>query len=903
MNLPVFPVSTTNIFPIVNSTAGGQLATEWNLRSRESVSTDPSVKYWIGPSYTHSDTDYEVTLITDSVGTPISSTGIRIHPGRALVNGHYVESLADVDIDIAELNLKLNQESKPLLRGELTVGLRAMYSTQTTMVGSLLVENEASVYEGIQVVILPKTEFITPSDSPLDESAVTAHLKLADFTFYQGEIAQTSIHNDSNKTKVISADRIGDAQNLVDSSYVSKRGLDPTKIYTFAGYGSINNHDTWCDSIDSLMVWDHNPQLLTGTNPGLQEAQFAYDTVTGFTYLQMPHKQPDNMRNSSNESMYYKDKIIALPKAVFGTGVGGTVTPQYTAEIRAIADKINRFYTLPQGKLREYIEILESRNPLDKDVLDGLKLPIITATYNVGDYVVVNQDTTVELASDASRAPSTLYVVLPGYVQSISLAGSSQSSPYDLTEEEQESFGIVGGVMLGYYEDLETAYGGDDWPDPNSFWDVTLYRGQKGKDYFVAHVQIVDTEDPSIITTQYNYYTIDSTGPFDYSEPVWLTGEISLATETVVGGFLNVPENAIGAGYVYLTADGHLRLLDYDLLASGALAYQLGEDFTTSSGLSISGVQEELDEYVNNRVAFPNVNQQTNSETPDIINVTIQLAADTEETNTVLNIVNLDSRFNTSVCVHLVGSCSGYTINFLDCQKLRIDNQLTGSYTLNSYRCNLYYDPVVIDKLSTITDLSLWYERYTSSDMNIIVNDMSVELVGAPTSIAAEEYWSGDAPNDNHYSYALKGITFSKEGLICGCKLLVTDNITGNVQEGRFASVFQFKLPQSLGLSYPESKIVDPLKVTGQFITAYTNETLKPNYIMKSTSFTALSQYVTTELSSANATDLVEVEHNGMISFVTDIYELSSINGVASPTPIDSWQSGKFNQFSGGTFQ
>ena len=54
MNISKFPVMSTNLFPATNSTAGGQLITEFNLKSRETVGTDPTVEYKIGPSYTHS---------------------------------------------------------------------------------------------------------------------------------------------------------------------------------------------------------------------------------------------------------------------------------------------------------------------------------------------------------------------------------------------------------------------------------------------------------------------------------------------------------------------------------------------------------------------------------------------------------------------------------------------------------------------------------------------------------------------------------------------------------------------------------------------------------------------------------------------------------------------------------
>ena len=44
MNFKTFAVGTTNVFPASNTTEGGQYLSEWNLRSRESVGTDPDVK-------------------------------------------------------------------------------------------------------------------------------------------------------------------------------------------------------------------------------------------------------------------------------------------------------------------------------------------------------------------------------------------------------------------------------------------------------------------------------------------------------------------------------------------------------------------------------------------------------------------------------------------------------------------------------------------------------------------------------------------------------------------------------------------------------------------------------------------------------------------------------------------
>ena len=168
---------------------------------------------------------------------------------------------------------------------------------------------------------------------------------------------------------------------------------------------------------------------------------------------------------------------------------------------------------------------------------------------------------------------------------------------------------------------------------------------------------------------------------------------------------------------------------------------------------------------------------------------------------------------------------------------------------------------------------------------------MTVELYGRPTSIGANEYWDTTAPNDNHYSYALKSITFADNGLIIGCKLLVTDNITGNVANGTYMSVFKFKLPQSADLPYPESKVISPLKVTGSFITAYPrSSTVEEGYILKETTFTALSQ------STRN-----NILYDGQIAFKTVISDVTSVSGIPSTSSIDAWESGIFNQFAGGT--
>ena len=64
MHFITFPVASTNIFPLTNSKHGGQLATEYNLKSREMVATNPAIKYAQGQSFIHSLDDFKIKATT-----------------------------------------------------------------------------------------------------------------------------------------------------------------------------------------------------------------------------------------------------------------------------------------------------------------------------------------------------------------------------------------------------------------------------------------------------------------------------------------------------------------------------------------------------------------------------------------------------------------------------------------------------------------------------------------------------------------------------------------------------------------------------------------------------------------------------------------------------------------------
>ena len=341
MNFNVFSAGNINVFPCANTSQGGQLMTEYNLRSRESVDTDESIKYLSGKSYVHSEDDFKVSIQQDDSGTVISSSVLEIAPGRGVINGHYVESLTPVIVDIAAANASARANGDPILKGQLSVGLRIMYSTEQTMAGAMLPENGDYLFEGVQVVILPSSEFKLPVDSPDDESGVTAHIKLADFTYLNGAISVSSINNNyPEKCFTMSADRIGNVENMLSGEFVKKTGLNPKKLYTFAGKGTdpATGQDTWCDSTSALMVWDSN---LTEVDeaPMYNSARFLADATSGKISLYLPHKQIDGMTNTAGDPTYYKSVNLDLPVADFTTETPGTVDTNYTKNIKLIPIK------------------------------------------------------------------------------------------------------------------------------------------------------------------------------------------------------------------------------------------------------------------------------------------------------------------------------------------------------------------------------------------------------------------------------------------------------------------------------------------------------------------------------------------------------------------------------------
>lgn len=866
MNFTVYPVSTTNIWPLANDTKNGQLMTEFNLKSRESVNTPESIKYIVGNSFTHGEDDFKVRIQTDGAGTIISSSVLEILGGRAVINGHFVESLTPITIDMLEANARARSEGLEPLKGQLTIGIRAMYSTETTMSGAMMTYNDEGYYEGIQIVVLPREKFKLPIDCPTEPDKVTAHLKLAEFNFVNGAI-NSVVNNYPGKMQNVSAERIQNIDKMLSDIYVTKTGLNPKKLYTFAGKGNdpSTGLDTWCDSTDALMIWDANPST-TNTKPLSREASFGISS-SGKIQLYVPHKQVDGMKDTAGNLQYYADKKYDVPLADYSRGTSGTVDRTYTNHIKSISEKLNNIYRLPNGNQVGYIAVLNDRS----------ELPTLNNNWKLGDYILVGQDNTLDESVDNIGSPSTMYIVLPGIVSAYKYHSTVKNS------------NAVPSALTGIQLDSQLNMNGDegdvvDTKDPEvygQYFDLSPnWRGTIGKDYFIIH--FTKGEEYS----KY-YYVVSQSGERSYSEPIHLTGQIPFAQEDTIGGFLNVPETALDGGYIYRDETGHLRLLDYNLLRSGVLAYQLGEDFKVPSGITHEDVQANLDEYVNERVAFPNYSQTQNKSNPNVIEITLDLSV--EEVETTINIHDIDSRFNTSIYLHINGNAdSKCTINISDCQKLRIDSNIGGNPKINIYRCNLYYNSSVIDRLNIIQDFKIWYEKYESTDPNLLVDNMTIRSIDEPIIPSEIDYWNTSVPNDNHYMYALQNITFAPNGEIVGCGLYIKNETSSNISEGKSIVSSKFVLPQGSGLIYPKSKLTRKLKVTGSFINAYPTDS---GYMVLDTNFSAITNVV-------NPYDTSDVA-DGVIAFYVDANLVNSVTGLPAGTELDCWDSNAFHAFQG----
>lgn len=449
VTLKKFPTQSTNIFPIANSKLGGQFLTEFNMKSRESVATDSNVKYTIGPSFVHSYEDYQVSSVAGS------DTRLEIAPGRGVIDGHFVELLTPIEIDMTEVNAG---RTTPL-SGNLAIGLKIVYSTVATIAGTIEVEypidennSDQGIYRGVQVVIGPATgskKLNTPSDVPTNQSKVTAHLILATFNYNSGNgfIDPDTIENNPDKIRSVDASRLFNLEQELGDRYVKNpNNADSSGLYGFASRRKSTSDATPVFGLERfdncLFEWrnmntDSVEEGLQDTDPagtdrsrGKAGAKFISDD-SGL-YLNVPAKQGYILVNGQQK--FRPNLNVPLPEADYVSGSYGVVGPVYTKNIKAINSKLNGFYHLVNGKQRAYVDVL----------IDREDLPAISPLFSIGDYVTVREDQTpINVDSfEGTGYPSTIYPIIPGKVVSVAYGGIESSSASKLIRD------VLDGVCL-----------------------------------------------------------------------------------------------------------------------------------------------------------------------------------------------------------------------------------------------------------------------------------------------------------------------------------------------------------------------------------------------------------------------------------------------------------------------
>lgn len=958
MELIAFSVSSTNIFPIANSRVGGQLLTEFNLRSRESVNTDPNVSYPIGASYTHSLSDFRLSKSTGDNYT------FKIAPGRAVVNGHYLESLVSISIDMSDLNMQLISDNKTALTGDLTVGIRMIYSSEASLSGSLLPESNstdsdtyASYYQGVHIVILPSSEFITPSDkvANTNQNAVTAHLKLGTISFNSSR-GITSITNNDNKIQNVPAARISDIDQMLNDNYISASNLDPVRFYALTGKYGDSADSRIQDITGTLVVWDKQPTLLYSPQldaPSSATFEPSKDKTKLMLRLPLKNNADHSMIDSFGRKVYYGCKDIDVPAANYNDGTPGIVNEAYTAAIKNIQNVVSnlRIGVLPTGG--KFVKYLDSKT-------DTTSLPSLVNThYPVGSYIIVGQDYTLGDYSSDVRHPSTLYIVGPAAVRTIDRWMESAGVQYQHASDvfdpprRQTDSSVQEAISVGnsWIPSAAATSGGSliasvsiEEFDPTkedsvakilAMLDVTSYNGRAGIDYFAVHglysnsitqsvavsasgsaqnvkvsdeeLQVALSQAPTassttssgdmlvsqVVTYYYKVATIDP-ATYRWLGPVVLSQAIAPATSDAIGGFLSTEET--GHGYVRITPDNRLQLVDYDLFTTVWNAYTLSTDITISES-NTSDVFDTLFENVCNRVVrkdFTKADDGNTSEysVPDHVSVVINLS-DSMSVDSPIAVSNIDSGYGAYVNLVLTGSTpSGLQIFIENVEKLKLDaSGLIGSPEIHVDNCGLFYDVATLNLLksssrNSVSALRLWYDKNISdTSLDIVVDGMTVTACSftSPESTVSTDIYSQTTPDDNIYLYSLRTITFSSSGDVIGLGLCISDSTTPDASLPSESLLgYSFKVPQSLSLPYPARCFTRPLKISGTFLSAYSPNSSSSQIVLKENIFTA----------ATNTYDITQPDVTSITGAIWIYAKLKKISGVGGNLAVNQIMNG-----------
>lgn len=864
----LFTPQNSNIFPMANSTQGGQLVTEYNLKSRESVTSDLSIPY-SGHSFCKTINDFELSG---------SGSVLTIGVGSAVIDGHYVELLSATNIDVSDLELP---------DGTIYIGLRINYinednfditNVRTGAIQPELTQDDQLVYPGVSVVF---------SDSLFDistvstRSAVVYDLYLGSAQVVSGSFVGTNTNTSDSKIQCLDASRISGLSSTATQS-------DDTAGASEKLYYVYNGKTGWCDASTNLINWGpvrdvnenivsyiRHPQIATGDSP--------YDTAnagTGFVNiddeisLRVSHKTIDSPDESTP---VWKDNYFKLPTADYFNDTAGVVNSEYTSIIKSINRRLSDLQLFGTGHC---LGIIDS-------ISDVSELPGPPEDSSAGDYIVVLRDTSPSAYSQYSGTSEYLTTVymLQGHIATrlslTNVADASMTYPYvsnKLLSPGEFTFGnysggkpdvtniyaIPKGMRIAQITDIQEAFADYSLQYDaqlsslfNTYWDPNGPTPLHGSltDYVVFRYTDNTT---NVISYYYAIVAELSAATPTWSSPIVVNGQAVLATTASIGGFYNTEQGTTyNAGYVGLDDSGRLRLWDYNLLAQGTLAYQLCESNRSpivigASGMSAEDIQADLTDSVNERIMFPAGSPQSTTintsgeyvvqwdgidpETGLYISdnapaytadqlqsmqvaynyVRLQVVVPSEGT---IEIRNIDSRFGTYLDVTLVSDTSSTaTVRFSNIEKLKVNvqNMQAVNTNLEFVNCNIYYDPALFGMTNcTFVDARIWSDQ-------IGLHIDGLHIIQEPFNNYAEitdlSDADSDATVDMHLGCALRGLTYNSQLEIIGADVAFQYLGTAQDADSTLSRIYildSFKIPQGSILGYDEKCMIYPLHFDG----------------------------------------------------------------------------------------
>jgi hypothetical protein len=772
--------------------------------------------------------------------------------------------------------------------------------------GTTKMFGQGAMFGGVAIVIDRIGELKTPADCPrtTDRDMVNCHLKLGSFMWQReifngvvgGGIVDGSVINyTTTKLQFLGAERILERQDgSSHTPLVSKNEIDPSKLYVYSTRPPEDNeddgeynHDMWTDvTFDTLNLlqarieYDENADRVVFTAPykrnPYQQDNHPIDREFRFTF---PNANPAFKNNAGMMGRYYKSKVDELIRLNDVLGLG----------------------THAHGRLKRVMDSLISYN----------SLPTLSNEFNSSDIVYILQDflandrtqgrpaTPIE-ATSIESVPSTMRVVTttPTEVGDISLRSvgdtfaahnpmiadftiyvdsmPSTTNTEGFLEQERENQSrftfrpdrFTWNVWSGTTGQPEST----DYPTGlnTAGWNAIRQRLFDGRALDGVAASSIQNAPTGYVRITISHPNIPNNPPTisnpirilqgttvlnttkSWSNAIWLTPALPLATESMRGAVYSIPlegDNAANfrdKGYCYVDEFGYIRLMDYeDLWAGGAWKF-LQSDYETMAGQDLNSLRTELEFKVNKRASIGDYVVKIHL--PDRDNSVARI-------DEVVDII-MGSVYQGSTTFIFEGSTQAIPVQFSNCDRIRIVDNTEGELEVTLRNTELWYDASIIQKALTVGTRSgifgirFWYKEFFANSARVReYPEVFRQEERDPTGrliVNGSEFTTSDATtihfhgNSNWFSLAtfspgeagvsiqarICDVQFSPSGIITAIGLQMrnaTTQFNRNVLEPTEGMTFMLPMAVSAGSigQIPEASLKDSLHLQGRITTMY----------------------------------------------------------------------------------